>query len=265
MLRYIFLFLLVFGIAGCGGDKVATVNGRAVTKDEFEGYLKAKHIQVADEKQKTAVLDKYIERDALATAIEKSNLIDKTLIAAEVNQYRRELLISRYFDQFVKTKIDEKAVSEYYKEHIADYTAKQVHVAHILVITNPTMTAEQRNAKLEIAKKAHASIKSGKSFGEVAKKFSEDVRTASNGGDLGWIKEGGSDKPFMQAAFSLEIGAVSDPIETPSGYQIITVLEGPRVYAPPLSAVAGEIRQKLTADAQKAESEKLIGSIKVKR
>ncbi|MDA8140411.1 MAG: hypothetical protein M0036_17325, partial [Desulfobacteraceae bacterium] len=109
-MRYLWMVLLVFTFVACGGDKLASVNGRTVTKEEFDSYLKDKHIQSTDEKRRAALLDQYLQGLALAAAVEKSGLVDQKLIAAQVKQYRDELLISSYFDQVLKDKIDEEAV-----------------------------------------------------------------------------------------------------------------------------------------------------------
>ncbi len=262
-MRYLWMVLLVFTFVACGGDKLASVNGRTVTKEEFDSYLKDKHIQSTDEKRRAALLDQYLQGLALAAAVEKSGLVDQKLIAAQVKQYRDELLISSYFDQVLKDKIDEEAVRAYYEKHQADYTEKQIHVAHILFRTHALMTEEQRKTKREAAQKAYEQVKGGKPFADIAKQSSEDKTSAQNNGDMGWIKEGGLDKRFADAAFKLEVGAVSEPVESAFGFHIITVLEGPRTITQPLTTVAANIRNTLKTEAQKAETEKLLSSIKV--
>lgn len=264
-MRYILIALLMFGFLGCGNDQLASVDGKAVTVDQFNAYLKVKGAQSGDDQRRAALLEQYVGQAALAAAVEKSGQVDGELIAAEVNQYRNELLVSRYFDKFLKDKISDEAVRAYYKQHAAEFAEKQVNVAHILFRTHALKTPEQRKVKQQAALKACEAIKGGQSFAETAKQTSEDTATAPNGGDMGWIKEGGLDQRFSDAAFQLEVGAVSETVETVFGYHVITVLEGPRTLTKPLSNVAGTIRHTLKAEAQSAETEKLMGSVKVKR
>ncbi len=264
-MRYILILLLLLGLAGCGNDKLASVDNRSITKDEFDTYLKVKRIQSADEKRRAALLDQYVEREAMAAAVAKTKLVDAHQIDVEVKQYRNELMVSRYFEQFLQSKINEEAVRAYYDAHAAEYTEKQVHVAHVMVRLHGLMTTEQKKSKMDAARQAYEQIKSGKPFAEIAGQQSEDTASAQKGGDMGWIKEGGFDPRFSKVAFELKPGEVSEPIETPFGYHVITVLEAPRTIIRPLNSAAGEIRHKLQAEAQKAEKERLMGSVTIKK
>ncbi|VFQ75492.1 unnamed protein product [Cuscuta campestris] len=79
-------------------------------------------------------------------------------------------------------------------------------------------TRDDAVAKL---KELRADIVSGKSdFKDVATKFS-DCSSYKRGGDLGEFFRGQMQKPFEEAAFSLEIGDISEIVETDSGAHII--------------------------------------------
>jgi peptidyl-prolyl cis-trans isomerase C len=266
-MRYIITTLLVVGLfAGCANEeKIATVGGRAVTVAEFEAYLKFKRLTTDDSSRRSRLLDQYLEREALAAAIEKQALLDKALIAAELSEFRKQMLISRYFEACLKDKIGQDAVRNYYNANAADYEHEQVKVAHILVRTHPKMSEPERRAKLTTAQQAYSQIRSGRDFAKVARQLSEDKVSAKKGGDLGWIKKGGIDKNFSRKAFELEQGTVSEPFETPFGYHVIKVLEAPRTVKRSLETVAGDIRFQLKNKAKKAELERLLGSVKVEK
>jgi peptidyl-prolyl cis-trans isomerase C len=266
-MRYILILLLALGISGCGqkGEKLATVDGRAVTQSEFDAYLKFKRINAADEHRRAGLLDQYLERTALAAAIEKAAVLDKQAIEAELSEFRKQMLISRYFEAYLKDKVGEDAVRNYYNTHAGDYEENQVHVAHILVRTNPKMTETERKAKLTTAQEAYAKVRKGDDFAKIAEQYSEDKISAKKGGDLGWIKEGGIDRTFSKTAFELEAGSVSEPIETPFGYHVLKVLEAPRVIKKSFEAAAGDIRYRLRNEAKKAELERLSASVKVEK
>lgn len=64
----------------------------------------------------------------------------------------------------------------------------------------------------------------GADFGDCAKRFSEGPE-AAEGGDLGFIEKGSLNLlAFEERAFSLPLGGVSDPFETPLGFHIVNVL-----------------------------------------
>jgi len=65
----------------------------------------------------------------------------------------------------------------------------------------------------------------GADFATMAKDLSEDPGSGQNGGDLGWFGKGRMVKPFEDAAFTLEINAISEPVKSQFGYHIIQTLE----------------------------------------
>ncbi len=105
----------------------------------------------------------------------------------------------------------------------------QVNARHILIRTN----AQPSEQAIEVAEAialqkaldAQSRIAGGESFEDVAKEVSEDVATAESGGDLGWLPRGRLPGEVEEAAFSLGVGELSDPIKTPSGYYLIYVAD----------------------------------------
>lgn len=88
-----------------------------------------------------------------------------------------------------------------------------VSVRHILV--------KDQNKANELAKK----VREGADFAATAKEFSEDTGSRDAGGSLGFINRGATVKPFEDAAFGLEVGKISDPVQSEFGWHIILVEE----------------------------------------
>jgi parvulin-like peptidyl-prolyl isomerase len=63
----------------------------------------------------------------------------------------------------------------------------------------------------------------GADFATLAKAESDDTGSGSKGGDLGTFKHGQMVKPFDEAAFTLPVGQVSEPVKTDFGYHIIKI------------------------------------------
>ena len=64
-------------------------------------------------------------------------------------------------------------------------------------------------------------IKNGEKFGKLAKELSIDSGSAKRDGSLGYFGRGKMVKEFENAAFSLDVGKISEPIKTQYGYHII--------------------------------------------
>ncbi len=64
---------------------------------------------------------------------------------------------------------------------------------------------------------------SNKDFSYFAKKYSEDVGSSENGGDLGWILKGQMIEEFEDVVFSLKENELSDVFKTKYGYHIAKV------------------------------------------
>ncbi len=84
----------------------------------------------------------------------------------------------------------------------------EVRASHILVKT------EQE------AKDLYDEIKNGKAFADVAAEVSL-CPSGAVGGDLGYFGRGMMVKPFEDAAFNMEVGEVSQPVQTQFGWHLI--------------------------------------------
>ncbi len=261
--------LFVFVLFSCfDGDKtpnLATINGKSITRAQFDAYLKFKRLPTKDKKYRQRLLEQYIEREALASVVENEDLLDKKLIHAELNEFRKEMLISRYFEKYLKDKVTDQAVRNYYNTHASDYEERKAHVAHILIRTNKKMSEPERMAKLTTAQDAYSKVRSGKDFGEIAKDYSEDTVSAKKGGDLGWMKEGSIGPLFSETIFDMKPGNVSEPFETTFGFHVVKLIEGPKIVKRPFDGVKGDIRYQLRNKAKKAEMERLMSKARIER
>lgn len=127
--------------------------------------------------------------------------------------------------------LSDEEIATYFADHNADYAqTEQVMASHILVETE------------EEAIELHLQLSEGADFAELARERSIDPGSGSQGGDLGWFGRGMMVAPFEDAAFALEIGELSDIVESQFGFHIILLTDRQDASEPELSDVIDQVR-----------------------
>lgn len=190
------------------------------------------------EDRKKVLLQYVIENELMAGAGEKDSLNNAANFPDRVKYHQRRALRDAYFDASIRNAVSEEAAKKIYDEKIGSLKPEQeVHARHILVAT-------EAEAK-EVAER----LKKGEDFATVAKEKSKD--TNAEGGDLGFFARGQMLKPFEDAAFALDVGKISDPVQTQFGWHIIKVEEKRDQPAPTFDQVKEAILSQLVQ--QKAQ------------
>ncbi len=149
-----------------------------------------------------------------------------------------------------KIESSDEQLQTYYDENKEQYTTKERRkISHILFAFNKDVENDKK--QLERALNAKKALQD-KAFADLALELSDDKVTASKGGDLGLFNAGVMEKAFEDAASSLKLGEVSEPVKSAFGYHLIKVTE----------LVASEvetfdsIKEKITTAYQRAQAEK---------
>lgn len=98
----------------------------------------------------------------------------------------------------------------------------QTHARHILIRTDELTSDDAAQARLNDLRQR---IKDGADFAALARNYSNDTATASNGGDLGWVNPGDMVPNFEAQIDKLATGEISKPFKTGFGWHIVQVLE----------------------------------------
>lgn len=140
-------------------------------------------------------------------------------------QIRNQILVSRVarFQFGNRIIVTDQLAKQYYEKMKQDFmNPERIKVRHILFILDAGITDAEREVKRKRAEMTLQEIRSGKSFEEMARRYSEDV-SASSGGEIGLLAKGKLVPEFEEVAFSLRDGEVSDVVKTRFGYHIIKV------------------------------------------
>jgi peptidyl-prolyl cis-trans isomerase D len=104
------------------------------------------------------------------------------------------------------------------------------------------------------ATQALARIRAGEDFEKIARELSEDPATRDAGGDLGFVERGSMQEAFEAAAFALEPGQVSEPVETDRGTHLIQVVEKRAGGGKTLEEVQDRLAEEILRDERAREA-----------
>lgn len=139
---------------------------------------------------------------------------------------RKNLMVQRLQDKkFGMIESSRREVEEFFEKYkdSLGVIPEKVKISHIFM--NPQLSSRLKNKFRSIAQEILDSIRAGADFSTLARKYSEDPGSASQGGDLGFVKKGIFYPEFESAAFALQVNEISDIVESPVGFHIIQLLE----------------------------------------
>ncbi|MDX1652645.1 MAG: peptidylprolyl isomerase [Brumimicrobium sp.] len=151
-----------------------------------------------------------------------------TQIKEEFREVIRERMMAQEMERQITkdVTVTPRDVRNFFKEIPQDslpYINEKIAIQQIVIY--PKITQESRNQVIEKLRGWRSDILAGeRSFSAVATIYSEDQGSAKQGGKIDATR-GMMVKPFEAAAFSLEIGEISDVVETQYGYHIIQLLD----------------------------------------
>jgi len=166
-------------------------------------------------------------------------------------QLKAEMILDRHLGDDIK--VTDKDIDDYYKQNARSFNkTDRLRVGEIMIKVDPKDSEEVRASKREKAEKILKELDGGADFGVLAAEHSES-RSKERAGELGVIEPGRTEKPFEEAAYSLQEGEYSRVVETQRGYHIIKAIERLEPISIQLSEVKDGIRTLLeTLKKQKA-------------
>ena len=242
---------------------IMTVGDEKITLKQYNDLIQSLPPQVqaaARGPQKRAFAERIVEVKLLSKKAERENLEQTPAVKEQLAFQRQQILANAAYQEMIKAaKVDDTTVHKYYDDHKVDYEMAKGH--HILIRMKGSPVALRAGQKelsdeeaLAKAQEIRKKLQDGGDFDALAKAESDDTGSGAKGGDLGSFKHGQMVGPFDQAAFSIPVKQISEPVKTQFGYHIIRVDER---TSTPFETVRNEIVAKLAPEAAKKDLEEL--------
>ncbi len=229
---------------------------------------KQKGIEVSDSDVDSMVADlegaNRMSSGGLFRALEQNQVPRDTMIAqirARIAWQRTVARRLRMTYQVTPDQIDEALAQLKENQGKPEYLAAEI----FLGIDTPEGEPEVRAT----AERMISEIKQGAEFAAIARQFSESA-SAAGGGDLGWLQLAQLDPTIAETLEGMQIGKISAPVRTITGYHILWLRERRTISAPNPADIRLSLRRILVplapnapdAEAKKEEVQQVAQSIK---
>jgi peptidyl-prolyl cis-trans isomerase SurA len=204
-------------------QSVLETNSEPVAISVGTSELKTSELKTAFENQITedtisteTFLEQVISDQRIIADAQKRGYDKTETFKEEIEGYQSILAVSYLTDS--------TTINQLLKETYS-WLKEEVHAAHIMYqiseFAEPTDTLAIYNKLIDIRNKALA----GEDFATLAKQFSQDKKSNSIGGDLGWFRAMRFLYPLEKAAYTTPVGQISMPIRTKGGFHLVKVIE----------------------------------------
>ncbi|HZM89649.1 MAG TPA: peptidylprolyl isomerase [Blastocatellia bacterium] len=267
----------------------------ATNPKDFDDFLQSnpRAAQQAQGPQREELKKQLGEFKVIAQRARKDGLDRDDLTRLQILLTRSQALAGAYLGDLQKNAdklVADADVEQYYKDHPADFD--EIRVRHILISTQPKPDSEEesdpkdaKDGKAKDAKDAKAKkpadkpktltkdealkksqellerARKGEDFAKLATENSDDQGSKDKGGEYDFFAHGKMVPEFEKAAFALQPGQISEPVETQFGYHIIKLEERRAAAAPTADEkVRQQIVEKLKQEKIEARIEEITAS-----
>lgn len=240
--------LLLAACNDTSSETIATSKVGDVTKEELYNEMKA---SVGEQALQVLMIEKVLE--------DKYDVSDKE-IQAEFDKQKEQM-----GENFEATLESQGQTTESFKKYIRLNLLQEKALLDGVEVTNEEIQAQYDRLKTELharhilvadeatALEVKEKLEAGGDFSALAKEYSTEPAAQESGGDLGWFGASQMVAEFTDAAYSLEVNKISDPVQTEYGFHIIQVME------------TREVEMKESFEDKKAELKKELQTKKADR
>ena len=193
----------------------AKLDSIEVTKDEIQSEVDKRYNYFEDQLGSQLKVESYFDKSIIEIKSELFNVIENQMfvqrmqnkIASDIKLTPAE--VQKIFDQLSSDKIP--------------IIPQQIEISQIVI--TPEITEEQTQSIKDKLNSYRERVYEGEDFKTLAILYSDDITSAKNGGELGYVNRGDLVPEFERAAFKLKKGEVSEIVVTKFGMHIIQLID----------------------------------------
>lgn len=199
---------------------------------------------------------RFDDPEALSAALENSGWQGQKELRYRV---AARLQQERYLEEMIAlgAQPDLARAREWYEQNKAKLTRPALYQARHIFVSSLNKTPEQGRQRIRDAQKALTAS----AFAEVASRFSEDPRSASAGGELGWISQDDLPKGMEIQLGDLGLNQ-AHLLKSSLGWHLLEVLEISPAEVSPFSELAPQIQAALAVQERREALEKLLKTLR---
>ena len=215
------LLILSLGLSNCEMEKekvgqvVAKVNNRPLTEGDIEKEIPTEAKEKVTLDQKREYVRRWIRNELLYQEAQKSGIDQQEDVKRKIEQITKDFVVTNFLEKELADSflISPEEINKYYEANKEKFVREEdeIRASHILVKTRED--AEMVRTKLVFLA----------DFARLAREESLDPDTKFRGGDLGYFTRYMLRPELAEAAFRLNVGNISMPIETEWGFHVIKV------------------------------------------
>jgi peptidyl-prolyl cis-trans isomerase D len=177
------------------------------------------------------------ETEVVEEAVAEEEILDEGAILAwyedHLGEYMsREMVSIEYLELDAATlggavEVEEDVLLARFEEQESRFITPESRLAsHILIEVDSAAPQVDIETAREQAEELSERARAGEDFATLATEYSQDIGSASGGGDLGWVEPGFMVQAFEDGLYELSLERpVSEPVQTGFGWHVIQLRE----------------------------------------
>lgn len=241
------------------GTKLANVNGKVITYEEFEQNIKNLQALAPDYKIDTFearkdLLNQMVNQELLYQEAKSRDLQNKKEVKDLIGAFTRRAVVDQLLiDTAENVTVPPQEIETFYNQYKDQLSEPEQRKVREIVVSS-----EERAREVSIA------LLQGEDFATIAKERSV-ADSSKNAGDIGYIKKGGRGNDYAkydEVAFSLDVGQMSGIFQGPGGFYIIKVEEIKEQKAKLLTDVYDDVKTQLLEFKQRERIQDLTDKLR---